>query len=76
MKQMIRNEIRAISSLEERIILKELMEGGGYVSLCETKELMHRQLEDRIIELAYDVNQYLIKMEMLSGIIWIRPIIL
>jgi len=61
MKQMIRNEIRSVSSLEERIILKELME-GVFLSLYETNEQMYRQLEDRIMdELAYDVNQYLIK---------------
>ncbi|GLC81731.1 hypothetical protein [Lacrimispora brassicae] len=61
MKQMIRNEIQSISSLEERIILKELME-GVFLSLYGTNEQMYQRLEDRVMnDLAYDVNQYLIK---------------
>ena len=61
MKQMIRNEIQSISSLEERIVLKELME-GVFLSLYETNERMYQQLEDRVMnDLAYGVNPYLIK---------------
>ena len=61
MKQMIREELQSISSLDERIILKELME-GVFLSLYETNERMYQQLEDRVMDdLAYDVNHYLIK---------------
>lgn len=61
MKQMIREEIQSISSLDERIILKDLME-GVFLSLYETNERMYKQLEDRVMnDLSYDINQYLIK---------------
>lgn len=61
MKQMIRQEIRSISSLEQRVILKELME-RVFLSLYETNEQMYKQLEERVMnDLSYDVNQYLIK---------------
>jgi len=61
MKQMIREELQSISSLDERIILKELME-GVFLSLYETNERMYQQLEDRVMnDLAYDVNHYLLK---------------
>ena len=39
MKQMIREEIHSISSLEQRVILKDLME-GVFLSLFETNERM------------------------------------
>ncbi len=61
MKQMIREEIHSISSLEQRVILKDLME-GVFLSLFETNERMYKQLEERVMnDLSYDVNQYLIK---------------
>ncbi len=61
MEQMIRNEIQSISNLDERIILKELME-NVFLSLLETNEQMYQKLEDRVMnDLSYEVNQYLIK---------------
>lgn len=61
MREMIREEIRSISSLQERVIFKELME-GVFLSLYETNERMYQDLEHRIMdELAYDINRYRIR---------------
>ena len=61
MKKMIQREIQSISSLEERVVFKDLME-GVFLSLYEANESMYRQLEGRIMdELAYDINRYLIR---------------
>lgn len=61
MKEMIQREIQSISSLEERVVFKDLME-GVFLSLYEANESMYRQLEGRIMdELAYDINRYLIR---------------
>lgn len=58
MKQMIQDEIQAISKLEERIIFKELIE-NVFLTLYETNEEMYRSLENRVLdELAYDINRY------------------
>ena len=61
MKEMIRCELQTISSLEDRVALKELME-RVFLPLYETNLEMYRELEQRIQEeLAYDVNRYLIR---------------
>lgn len=61
MKDIIRKEIQSISSLEERIAFKELME-GVFLSLYETNERMYQDLEKRVMDdLAYDINRYLIR---------------
>lgn len=61
MKQMIRKEVQSISSLEERVVFKELME-GVFLSLYETNEQMYRRLEERVMnDLVYDINRYLIR---------------
>lgn len=61
MKEMIRCELQSISSLEDRVALKELME-RVFLPLYDTNLEMYRELERRIREeLAYDVNRYLIR---------------
>ncbi|MEY8356567.1 hypothetical protein AALB39_24890 [Lachnospiraceae bacterium 54-53] len=61
MKAMIREEIQSISSLEERIAFKNLME-GVFLELYETNVRMYRMLEDRVMnDLVYDINRYLIR---------------
>ena len=44
MKEMIRREIQSISTLEERVAFKDLME-GVFISLYETNLSMYRKLE-------------------------------
>lgn len=61
MKEMIRKEIRSISSLEERVAFKDLME-GVFLALYEVNEKMYQDLEHRIMDdLAYDINRYCIQ---------------
>lgn len=61
MKEMIRQEIQSITSLEERVAFKSLME-QVFLELYETNEQMYLDLEKRIQEeLTYDVNRYQIK---------------
>ena len=61
MKELIRREIQSISSLEERVAFKALME-QVFLALYEENEQMYQELEKRVQdELAYDVNRYLIK---------------
>ncbi len=61
MKEMIRREIQSISTLEERVAFKDLME-GVFISLYETNLSMYRKLEERIMnDLAYDAGRYLIR---------------
>lgn len=61
MKEMIQKEIQSITSLEERIAFKELME-GVFLSLYETNVKMYGDLERRVKEeLEYDKNRYQIK---------------
>ncbi len=61
MKDMIREEIRSITSLEERVAFKDLME-GVFLSLYEANERMYQELEQRVMDdLAYDINLYLIR---------------
>ena len=56
MKEMIQKEIQSITSLEERIAFKELME-GVFLSLYETNVKMYGDLERRVKEeLEYDKN--------------------
>lgn len=61
MKAMIQKEIQSISSLEERVAFKELME-GVFLSLYETNLKMYEELERRVKDdLDYDKNRYYIK---------------
>lgn len=61
MKEIIQKEIQSISSLEERVIFKELME-GAFLSLYDTNLKMYEGLECRIREeLDYDKSRYFIK---------------
>ncbi len=61
MKEMIQKEIQSISSLEERVAFKELME-GVFLPLYETNLKMYEDLERRVKEdLDYDKNRYDIK---------------
>lgn len=61
MKEMIQKEIQSISSLEERVAFKELME-NVFLSLYETNLKMYEDLERRVKEdLDYDKNRYDIK---------------
>ena len=61
MRAMIRDEIRRISALEERVVFKELME-QVFLSVYETNEEMYARLEQRVGEdLAYDANRYQIR---------------
>mgnify|MGYP006883332474 CR=1 FL=1 len=61
MKEMIQQEIQSITSLKERVIFKELME-GVFLSLYETNQKMYAELEHRVREeLDYDKNRYQIK---------------
>ena len=54
MKEIIQKEIQSISSLEERVIFKNLME-GVFLSLYDTNREMYEGLERRIKEeLDYD----------------------
>lgn len=60
MKQLIMKEILSIKNLQERIILKELME-QVFLPIYENNMELYQQLEERIKgELTYDVNRYLI----------------
>lgn len=66
MKEMIQKEIQSISSLEERVAFKELME-GVFLSLYETNLKMYEELERRVKEdLDYDKNRYYIKTGMIE----------
>ena len=66
MKELIRREIQSISSLEERVAFKSLME-QVFLELYETNEQMYHGLEMRIQEeLSYDVNRYQIKTGMIE----------
>ena len=49
MKEIIQKEIQSISSLEERVIFKNLME-GVFLSLYDTNREMYEGLERRIKE--------------------------
>ena len=61
MKEIIQKEIQSISSLEERVIFKNLME-GVFLSLYDTNRKMYEGLERRIKEeLDYDKNRYYVK---------------
>lgn len=61
MKEMIHKEIQSISSLEERVAFKELME-GVFLSLYDTNRKMYEELEHRVKEdLDYVKNRYHIK---------------
>lgn len=61
MKEIIQKEIQSISSLEERVIFKNLME-GVFLSLYDTNREMYEGLERRIKEeLDYDKNRYYVK---------------
>lgn len=61
MKEIIQKEIQSITSLEERVAFKELME-GVFLSLYETNLKMYEELEHRVKEeLDYDKNRYQIK---------------
>ncbi len=61
MKEMIQQEIQSITSLKERVIFKELME-GVFLALYETNQKMYAELEHRVREeLDYDKNRYQIK---------------
>jgi len=60
-RQMIQKEIQSISSLEERVLFKALME-GVFLSLAETNEEMYQSLERRVMdELSFNMNHYQIK---------------
>lgn len=60
-KELIRKEIQSIDSLQERVAFKHLME-QVFLSLYETNKQMYEDLEKRVQdEMAYDVNQYLIR---------------
>jgi len=64
-KQMIQDEIRLISNLEERVMFKKLIE-GVFMSLYETNERMYWDLERRVMdELSYEVSRY----EVLTGLV-------
>ena len=70
MKELIRQEIQSISSLEERVAFKSLME-QVFLELYETNEQMYLGLEKRIQEeLSYDVNRYQIKTGMVERIFY------
>ena len=61
MKEIIQKEIQSISSLEERVIFKNLME-GVFLSLYDKNREMYEGLERRIKEeLDYDKNRYYVK---------------
>jgi len=61
MREMIQKEIQSISSLEERVAFKELME-SVFLSLYETNLKMYEELEQRVKDdLDYDKNRYYIK---------------
>lgn len=61
MREMIQKEIQSISSLEERVAFKELME-SAFLSLYETNLKMYEDLERRVKDdLDYDKNRYYIK---------------
>lgn len=61
MKEIIQKEIQSISSLEERVIFKNLME-GVFLSLYDMNREMYEGLERRIKEeLDYDKNRYYVK---------------
>ena len=61
MKELIRQEIQSIGTLEERVAFKTLME-EVFLSIYEENEHMYTELEHRVQdELAYDVNRYLVK---------------
>ena len=60
-KKMIHREIQSISSMEERVAFKELME-GVFLSLHETNRQMYAALKQRIEEeLDYGKNHYHIR---------------
>ena len=66
MRELIRQEIQSISSLEERVAFKNLME-QVFLELYDTNQQMYRGLEKRIQEeLSYDVNRYQIKVGMVE----------
>ncbi len=66
MRELIRQEIQSISSLEERVAFKNLME-QVFLELYDTNQQMYHGLEKRIQEeLSYDVNRYQIKVGMVE----------
>lgn len=61
MRQLIRDEIQNISSLEERVHFKDMME-GIFLALYETNERMYQTLETRVMDdLAFDLNRHMIR---------------
>lgn len=62
MEEMIKQEIRRIDGLQERVIFKDIIE-RLFLSLYETNRAMYRELESRIMDdLAFDLNRYRITM--------------
>ncbi len=62
MEEMIKQEIRRIDGLQERVIFKDIIE-RLFLSLYETNREMYQELESRIMDdLAFDLNRYRITM--------------
>lgn len=58
MEEMIKKEISRISSLQERVVFKDVVE-RLFLALYETNREMYRELESRIMDdLAFDLNRY------------------
>lgn len=70
MEEMIKKEINRISSLEERVVFKDVVE-RLFLALYETNQEMYRELESRIMDdLAFDLNRYQITMGIIEREYW------
>ena len=70
MKEMIRREVQSISTLDERVAFKELME-GVFLALYEKNEEMYQKLEERVLDdLAYNINRYRICTGLIEKSYW------
>ncbi|MBD5393442.1 MAG: hypothetical protein HDR71_04065 [Lachnospiraceae bacterium] len=58
MEEMIKEEVNRISSLQERVVFKDIVE-QIFLSLYETNQEMYQALEQRVMDdLSFDINRY------------------
>lgn len=70
MEEMIKREINQISSLNERVVFKDVVE-RLFLALYETNQEMYRELESRIMDdLTFDLNRYQITLGIVEREYW------
>lgn len=58
MEEMIKEEVNRISSLQERVVFKDIVE-QIFLALYETNQEMYQTLEQRVMDdLSFDINRY------------------